>query len=92
MLFELLVDSDRDFEPLETTVREQGFPAVAKTPGGERENGAGVDVEVGTPSLGTERFDLLLPLKLAPMLSLESLVLEPSEVRLSLFSREIRLP
>lgn len=86
-LLELLVDRVRTFDPPETAVRELLLPltcpsllAVAKAPGGTWEEGADVEVVAGTPSLGTDLLDLLLPPKVAPLFSLNSSGLDPAKV------------
>ena len=73
-LLALLVDSVRTFDPPETAARELLLPftcssldVVAKTPGETWEEEAGVEVEAGTPSFGTDLLDLLLLPKLAPL-------------------------
>lgn len=84
-LLELLVDRDRTFDPL---ARELLLPltcpsaliVVAKTPGESWEAYVDVEVDAGTPSLGTDLLDLLLPSKVAPLFSLNSSGLFPAKV------------
>lgn len=93
---ELLVDSVRAFDPLATRARELALlltcPNLLVGDGEDGEVGAGVEVEVGTPSLGIDLLDLPLLPKLAPLFSLDSPGLDPTEVRLSDLSKDIRLP
>lgn len=97
---ELLADKVLAFDPLATmalgltlALSCPNLLVVAKVveEGGE----VAVDVEVvevGTPSFGTDLLDFPLSPKLMPLFSLDRPGLDLTEVRLSLLSKDIRLP
>lgn len=95
----LLADKVRVLFPLIPTALGLILPLICPVfpggPGIAQEGGevaVGVEVEGGTPSLGTDRLVLPLLPKLAPQFSLESPALDPTELKLSHLSRDIWLP
>lgn len=100
MVLVLLAANVLAFDPLETmflgltlTLSCPNLLVIAKVveEGGE----VAVDVEVvevGTPSFGTDLLDFPLSPKLMPLFSLDRPGLDLTEVRLSLLSKDIRLP